>query len=538
MTIQKMQRFIKYTTIIMSLFNMMEGSVYANSFKTNKLKEGKTINILPYERFNHSSFSLFSSMKETETNEAYHKPWLSSTSSLQMNLNGTWHYHQSPNRKKVPKNFYKANFDTKHLDNISNAKFQEGGKNTISCFRHVINIPSEWSNRNITLRVPPTNSNATLFINGKKVGGVTVAVSKNGIDVSRYIKAGKDNVIGLEIQGNDAELYRMLPKLFLEAHQPLHIEEIITRSYFRDNYMVATVKVDVLIKNTGKTTLATPVATLYGPNGEKVGESQISLSRIEKNKTDHAQLNILVLNPYLWNSEAPYLYTLNVSLNGDICSRRIGLQHMEVRHNGVFLAGRQIDLKSGMLSKRTQYVSDGNITSLWEKEIQLFKRLNLNAVFIDNSMDCDEQLIALCSHYGLYLIDKDVNTSPSYTQEIHDSTMHAIIREKCQNVTFHLNANGHLELNNNFEFTNLRNFRLYFTVVHHNNKSETEDDILMQGHQDLSDVKPGESMTLPLLLPPISKEGTTILTLSLRQKSSTKWIEAGAEIATSEIRLF
>ena len=208
---------------------------------------------------------------------------------------------------------------------------------------------------------------------------------------------------------------------------------------------------------------------------------------------------------------------------------------METRSGEIRLNNRPITIKCADMSDAGIHDKELNLIQQMEKDVQTIKELNLNAVCVDEK-NCDPRLYALCDHYGLYVLNHKKDETYCDIASIRDQAKQADIKRTCQKVSFKLDGK-HLIIYNNHTFTSLKNYRIYFTVIHKPDEKSAKGDILMQGHQDLPDIQPGNNVALQYPLPPVEKTGTTVANVVLKQKYSTLWVEAGREIVSDCIRI-
>lgn len=116
-----------------------------------------------------------------------------------------------------------------------------------------------------------------------------------------------------------------------------------------------------------------------------------------------------------WNAEEPYLYTLFVTLykNGEeVMALRsyTGFKTIEIKGNVYYFNGKKIKFKG--VNHHDSHHKTGYVMTHadLEKDIQLMKALNVNAVRTSHYPP-DPFMLILCDMYGLYVVDEaDIET--------------------------------------------------------------------------------------------------------------------------------
>ena len=536
--------------IVLTCFLIVNLPTSAKIKEPKRQKSGKDTLVEIKQLPGRNIISLYASVKEMTADTAYHSPWLPANSTLRLPLNGMWKSLSSSSDGKKLKTFYKAMYD---VSTWNAALFSEtdylldpNDGNTTRYYRRTVEVPSQWKNRTTYLHFVGLNGKVNVWLNGKKAGSVQGNGNDEELDVTSCIRTGSENIIALELHdkkhmGENARkqlsmMYSSHRNIYLEARPSVYVQNIQAETYFNEDMSVATVVVNVLLRNlTGKMATATPIAYILNPDGtqeEKASTAEVLFSK--KKTAELAKLKILVLNPTLWTAETPYLYTLNVKLGDDIFTQQYAIRRMEKRGEAVYLNNHPLILRCVDVSEAV--VSDGksSLERKMESEVNSIKELGVNAI-CTSPESCDTRLYALCDYYGLYVLNSSVDGKNFDVSAIRDKTQHANVRKECQDVTFNWNSKGSLIVENNYSFSRLKNFRIFFTATQKTKGSNSSGDIIMQGYQDLPDVQPGKSIAIPFPLPSSNEKETTTMNIRLQQKVTTRWTEAGKDVFSDTI---
>lgn len=391
---------------------------------------------------------LYPNEDEMKADEAYEKPWLHSKSSLRLLLSGTWQFHWVADPKDRPMDFYKTSFDASSWKEISvpscwemlgygtpiytNVTYpfknqpplilgQEGytvvkEPNAVGSYRRTFKMPAEWKEREIYLHFNGIYSAAYVWVNGKKVGYTQGPNNDTEFDVTKYVKAGQENLVCVEVYRwsdgsylEDQDMFRMSGihrDVYLEARQKLYAKDVYITSNISEDLAKAELKVDVEFENLGKKASAEAEVTLYDPEGQKVGSSTTSLSNLlDKSQCAKAIATISVAKPSLWSAEKPNLYTVNVKVGGDIYTQKYGFRKIENRNGQVFVNNKRVMFKgTDRHDTHPLYGKAVPVESMIE-DILLMKRFNLNTVRTSHYPN-DPRMYSLYDYYGIYVMDE------------------------------------------------------------------------------------------------------------------------------------
>ena len=536
--------------LVLTFFLVVSVPASAKIKGLKRQKSGKDLPVEIKHQPGQNIISLYANEKEMSADAAYHAPWLPAQSTLRLSLNGMWKSLSSSSGGKEFKDFFKAIYDVSRWDAAS---FSETGYLTdpnggyaTRYYRRTVNVPSQWNNRTAYIHFTNLDGKVTIWLNGKKAGSVQGNGSDEELDVTPCIRFGKENIVALELHDKkhsgerarkqQSMMYCNHRDIYLEARPSVFVQDIQAETYFNEDLSVATVMVDVLLRNTtGKEATATPSAYILTPDGkQEENTSTAEVAFAKKKSTESVKLKVLVLNPALWTAETPQLYTLNVKLGDDIFTQQYAIRRMEKRGEAIYLNNHPLNLRSVDVSEAVDDNTKLALVQRMEDEVSSIKNLGVNAVCI-NAESCDARLNALCDYYGLYVLDSSGDGKHFDVSAIRDGSQHVKIKKECQDVTLKWNGNGSLIVENNYSFASLKNFRIFFTATQKTKGSMSSGDILMQGYQDLPDVQPGKSIAIPFPLPPSNDKEITTLNIRLQQKVTTRWTEAGKDVLTENI---
>ena len=257
----------------------------------------------------------------------------------------------------------------RQADNIKFPFFLTPSKHYVGAawYRKRIYVPKDWKGQRITLYLERPHIETTVYVNGHKVGHQMSLSTPHRYDVSKYIKAGKNNDIAIRVyngienvcvgqdshsvtdqtQGNwngitgRIELQAQWKKLNVKHVRIIPGEDL------------ASCKVIVDIENHIPAVRVMPFNDYYVEasvrpivNGEpgKVLMSSSKVLFIE----NHVEFNLSVSGTQLfkpWDEYHPNLYLLTVRGGDDEYQTVFGLRHVNVKDRQFFINGRPMFLR-------------------------------------------------------------------------------------------------------------------------------------------------------------------------------------------------
>ena len=417
-----------------------------NAAKSQNDWENETIFAINKED-GRATMLLYASEREMKADEASRKPWLPVHSSLRMMLSGAWQFHWSPSPDARPKDFYEPGFDASAWKTIpvpSNWEMQGYGTpiytnsrypfeanpplirpvkgwtsekepNAVGSYRRTFTLPAGWKDREIYLHFNGIYSAAYVWVNGQKVGYTQGSNNDAEFDVTPYVKHGAENLVCVEVYRwcdgsyiEDQDMFRLSGihrDVYLEARQKLHVRDVYATTTLSDDLKKATVKVEVEVQNLGGKSGSAPQVALFDPKGREVGHATLKMQLPAKGERGKAAATFSVTNPSLWTAETPNLYSVTVSLGGDVSTFRYGLRKIEIRGGRVFINNSRVLFKGANRHDTHPVYGKAIPVESMIEDILLFKRYNLNTIRTSHYPN-DPRMYALYDYYGLYVFDE------------------------------------------------------------------------------------------------------------------------------------
>lgn len=295
---------------------------------------------------------------------------------------------------------------------------------------------------------------ATVWLNGKFVGGWPYGYASFELDLTPYIDVGADNVIAIRLD-NPPDSSRWYPgggiyrNVWLVKTAPVHISHWGTYITTPEvTPAAATVNLKATLENNSAKTASVVVKTLVYEllNGRKTGKpitssapAAVTIAAGARNTT---ALSMKVNRPRLWSISKPNLYTAitTIEQNGKLVDSQetvFGIRTIKFDvANGFFLNGEHVKL-NGVCDHHDLGAlgSAMNIRAL-ERQLEILKEMGVNALRTSHNPPAAE-LLDLCDRMGIVVMDeafdawrrgKKKNDYHLIFDDWHEKDLRALIR--------------------------------------------------------------------------------------------------------------
>lgn len=349
-------------------------------------------------------------------------------------LNGLWNFNFVRNSDMRPLDFFNVDFNDKGWDKLAvpalwelngygdpvyvnigypwknsfenNPPFVPVKNNHVGSYRKQIEIPSDWSGKDVFAHFGAVSSNIYLWVNGKYVGYSEDSKLEAEFDITKYVKPGK-NLIAFQVfrwcDGyylEDQDYWRfsgVSRDCYLYARPKARIADINISTPLDNDYKDATLNIDLSLSNKAKGCQVT--FELLDPNGTIVASKT----------TNATSTSIPISNPKKWSAEEPNLYKLYSTLKDksgnviEVIPQNVGFRSVEIKNAQLLVNGQPVLLKGAnrheMDPKGGYHVSKERMV----QDIKKMKELNINAVRTCHYPD-DALWYELCDKYGIYVV--------------------------------------------------------------------------------------------------------------------------------------
>jgi len=370
-----------------------------------------------------------------------------SGSAFYKSLNGTWRFRYLINPSLTPEDFpadsinesrwtnitvpgnwqLQGNFDPPVFTNIkhpfrADPPHVPQDYNPTGLYRKTFTVPGEWNGRQVFLHFEGVQSNATVYLNGKKVGYNEDGMTPAEYNITKMLRPG-DNLLAVQVLNwsdgswlEDQDFWRLsgiYRDVYIYSTPSQHIRDYFATTDLDAQYKDAEFSLKVTVKNYAAATaknLSVKV-TLVNASSLPVLEKVAKAGNVGAGKEAIVKINEPVRDPLKWTAETPNLYTLTlelISASGEVLeviSSKTGFREVEIRNGQLLFNGQAIDIKG---TNRHEFDPVRGRTLTREsmiRDIILMKRLNINAVRTCHYPN-DTEWYSLCDEYGLYVMDE------------------------------------------------------------------------------------------------------------------------------------
>ena len=359
-------------------------------------------------------------------------------------LNGAWNFHWVKNPSDRPKTFHQLSFDDADWNKIpvpANWEVEGFGKpiylderypfttkwpdapedyNPVGTYRKVIELDASFLDDQLILHFAGAKSALYLYINGQFVGYTQGSKTAAEFDISTYVHEGENLIAFQQFRWSDAsyvESQDMLRMSGIEREVYLYSRPKV---YVRDYYAETT------LDQTYTKGIFTPMVELVNELDTTAGRSiQLQLldgdqilweasKSVLLNADASVKLDFSSVIPTIkpWSAELPNLYRFELRLldesnssNNQFIHQDIGFKKVEIANGQVLLNGKPIQIRGVNRHETDPYTGHVVSRASMEKDIQLMKQNNINAVRSAHYPN-DPYWLELCDRYGLYVVDE------------------------------------------------------------------------------------------------------------------------------------
>lgn len=365
-----------------------------------------------------------------------------------MLLNGEWHFRFAPSPQTAPSGFYDLSFDVGDWESITvpgNWQLQGYDKpiytnvqypfsirdlprvpaedNPTGSYRRTFTVPGEWAGRQIFLVFEGVDSAFYVWVNGEQVGYSQGSRLPAEFNITPYLQAG-ENTLAVQVYRwsdgsylEDQDMWHLsgiFRDVYLWAAPSIHVRDVWVRTDLDDAYRDALLRVRAYVRNWGECEEIDQLLELklLDANGRPVFAEPAS-ARLAVGAGDEVAVDLerAVKRPEKWSDEAPYLYTLLLSLKDpsgavlEVQTCRVGFRQVELKDGQIQVNGVPILIKG--VNRHEHDPDTGHAVTLESmiQDVRLMKQFNINAVRTSHYPN-DPRWYDLCDRYGIYVLDE------------------------------------------------------------------------------------------------------------------------------------
>ncbi len=334
------------------------------------------------------------------------------------NINENWSYLENDS-EEFPNTQAKEwqSINLPHSWNNTDATDLEPGyRRNASWYAKTLTINNVVPNQNYFLYFEGANITSKVFVNGEQAGGHIGGYIGFEIDITKFIHSGENEILVRVDNGYDPEVIPsqksdffifggITRDVWLVTKPNTHIAnlKITTPTVSNDK---ASLTIEAILNNVENSTNLILKASLLNPKGDEVVTQNVPVSE--------AVTTILfneIVNPELWDTTNPNLYTVSVSLveNNEVKDQvedKVGFRWFEFVKNGPFyLNGKRLLLRGTHRHEEHAGVGAAMTNKQHRADMELIKEMGANFVRLAHYPQ-DPEVYKACDELGILVWDE------------------------------------------------------------------------------------------------------------------------------------
>jgi beta-galactosidase len=294
----------------------------------------------------------------------------------------------------------------------------------VGWYRKHFTVPANEKNKRFYLDIDGAMSYATVWLNGRFVGGWPYGYASFELDLTPFVEPGTENVIAIRLD-NPPESSRWYPgggiyrNVWLVKTSNIHIGHLgtyVTTNEVSQNS--ANVNLNATVDNNSavpaNVTVRTQVYEL-GSDGQKIGKPSAASTparlSIAAGASEISAARIRVTRPHLWNLQRPNLYAAVTTIehNGKLLDRYetvFGIRTIKFDPvRGFTLNGERVKINGVCDHHDLGPLGAAINTRALERQIEILKEMGVNAIRTSHNPPAPE-LLDLCDRMGILVMDE------------------------------------------------------------------------------------------------------------------------------------
>ncbi len=289
-------------------------------------------------------------------------------------------------------------------------------------YRKTFSAPPEWRGKRVSVEFDGVYRDATVYLNGKKLGNQPYGYTSFSFDVMPDLDFSGLNVLAVRVDNSAQPNSRWYSGSGIYRHvrvvvtDPVHVAHwgvlVSTTSASTES---GSLSVRTRVENESTATARVTVETqILDRGGKPVGHAQSAVETAPGSGTEAIQ-EIAVSKPALWSPEAPALYRAVTRLRKDGKAIDEVVTIFGIRtlawsaEKGLLLNGKAIKLAGGCVHHDNGPLGAAAFDRAEERRVELLKAAGYNAVRTSHNPPSPAFLDA-CDRVGLLVLDEAFDT--------------------------------------------------------------------------------------------------------------------------------
>ncbi len=284
-------------------------------------------------------------------------------------------------------------------------------------YRKSFDLPAEAAGQRLQFLFDGVMANPTVYLNGQKVGSWRYGYNSFWIDATNAADFGGTNVLTVHADTREhgsrwypgAGIYR---KIGMRLVDPLHIPVwgvYVTTPEVSDKQATVRAKIELANSSGSSREILLEIA-IKDPSGNTVKTVERKLT-LEAGKEMEDEFEMEITQPYIWDTEHPYLYTCTAQLKAGkelihTATSTFGIRNFKwTADDGFHLNGRRVQLYGVNLHHDQGPLGAAFFPRAMERQLQIMKEMGVNALRTSHNA-CAPEVLDLCDRMGIIVFNE------------------------------------------------------------------------------------------------------------------------------------
>jgi len=278
----------------------------------------------------------------------------------------------------------------------------------VAWYRRSFDAPKDWAGQRVTVEFEGVYMNATVWLNGEKLGTHPYGYTAFFYDLTPYLKLGARNMLAVRVDDSKQQTSRWYPGSGIYRHVWVTVTgsaHVAQWDVFITTPEVSASRAKVVVRTQLEGTgpaAAVVETTLYSPDGRKAGAAQGAAD---------APQEIAVANPALWSPETPKLYravtrVLVAKKVVDEVETLFGIRSLAwSAEKGLLLNGQPVKMVGGSVHHDNGVLGAAAFDRAEERRVELLRAAGFNAIRTAHNPP-SPAFLAACDRLGMLVMDE------------------------------------------------------------------------------------------------------------------------------------
>lgn len=290
-------------------------------------------------------------------------------------------------------------------------------------YRKNFTLPADAEGKSVRIDFDGVYMNATVYINGHKLGIHPYGYTPFSFDLTPYLNYGDNNVIAVKVEHripssrwySGSGIYRDVKlSVMPEVHEALNGTKIELPGLEGNRSGDVDVHVETAVQNESDSEAKVTVShAIYAKDDETktpIGEVTSEEVKVPAGQTVTVESDMTARNPRLWDTEDPNLYVMETRISAggteDVSSSDFGFRYFNFdSETGFSLNGEPMKLKGVCMHHDQGSLGSEAWRRAMERQMDIMKEMGCNAIRVTHN-PASKELINICNEKGILVFEE------------------------------------------------------------------------------------------------------------------------------------